>query len=184
MAIKHTLALDIPETACENIIRVIDASVYGNGLPVDCGRLDIYLPGIAVPIYIENVLPNFVSNLSTLDFGITLPNDPIGTLPDGIYTISYSVSPNDLVKVTYKHLRTTHIMNVYYREICKIQMAACEPTKEQTQKMQDLRYIKMYIDAAKAKAEYCNSPTQAMEMFVYAEKLLDKYLNGCCVSCK
>jgi hypothetical protein len=192
MAIKHTLALDIPETACENIIRIWDASVYGEGLDIDCPRLDIYLPGFSMPIYYTNnalldpptvLLPGFVKNFSTSDLGITHSSDDPGTFPDGLYTIRYSVSPNDIVFVQYYHLRTTHLMNTYYREVCKIQLQACEPNAEQHQKMHDLRYIKMYIDAAKAKAEYCHAPVQAVEMYTYAEKLLAKYLTGCCVSC-
>jgi len=192
MAIKHTLALDIPDTACENILRIWDASVYGAGLVVDCPRLDIYLPGYSIPIYYTSnalatppvvLLPGFVKNLSTTDLGITHADDEPGNFPDGLYTIKYSVSPNDKVFVQYYHLRVTHLTNVYYQEVCKIQLQACEPTAEQHQRMHDLRYIKMYIDAAKAKAEYCHAPIQANEMYDYAKKLLAKYLTGCCVTC-
>lgn len=192
MAIKHTLALDIPDTACENIIRIWDASVYGAGLAIDCPRLDIYLPGFSMPIYYspdptsippKTLDPGFIKEFSTADLGITGNDQPAGTFPDGLYTIRYSVSPNDTVYVQYYHLRTTHLVNVYYREICKVQLQACEPTAEQHQKMHDLRYIKMYIDAAKAKAEYCHAPVQAVEMYEYAERLLAKYLTGCCITC-
>ena len=34
----------------------------------------------------------------------------------------------------------------------------------------------MYIDAAKAKTEYCHSPKQGVEMLAYADKLLKKYI--------
>ena len=193
MAIKHLLALDIPETACENILRIWDASIYGDGLDIDCPRLDIYLPGFSLPIYYTTnpdldpptvLNPGFVKNFSSTDLGLTAENSDVIAFPDGLYTIRYSVSPNDTVYVQYYHLRTTRLMNMYYKEICKIQLQACEPTAEQHQKMHDLRYIKMYIDAAKSKAEYCHSPLQAVEMYEYAESLLAKYLTGCCVSCK
>jgi hypothetical protein len=193
MAIKHVLALDIPETACENVLKIWDSSIYGDGLPVDCPRLDIYLPGFSLPIYYTTnpdldpptVLdPGFVKNFSSTDLGLTAENQDVIAFPDGLYTIRYSVSPNETVYVQYYHLRTTRLMNMYYKEICKIQLQACEPTAEQHQKMHDLRYIKMYIDAAKAKAEYCHAPLQAVEMYEYAETLLSKYLTGCCVSCK
>ena len=153
MAIKHTLALDIPETACENIIRIWDASVYGAGLAVDCPRLDIYLPGFALPIYYipdalaippKTLNPGFVKNFSTADLGITANDQPAGIFPDGLYTIKYSVSPNETVFVECYHVK---------------------------------------FDDATANAEYCNSPKQAVEMYNYAETLLSKYLTGCCVSC-
>lgn len=184
MAIKHTLALDIPDTACETILRVWDASVYGQGLDVDCPRLDIWLPGFTAPVYYTDLTPGFVKNLNAIDLGFQHPQDDCAVnLPDGIYKIRYSVSPNDKVFVEYYHLRTTRITNMYYRELCKVQLEPCEPTAETHQKLHDLRYIKMYIDAAKAKAEYCHSPKQATDMLAYAEKLLEKYLTGCCVSC-
>jgi len=187
MAIRHILALDIPDTACENILRIWDASVYGEGLDIDCPRLDIYLPGFSLPIYYtedDGLAPGFTLNLSTTDLGITAANTDPSTFPDGLYRIRYSVSPNETVYVEYYHLRVTHLMNAYYKEVCKIQLQACEPTAEQHQRMHDLRYIKMYIEAAKSKAENCHAPTQAMEMYQYAEKLLGKYLTGSCLTCK
>lgn len=185
MAIKHHLCLDIPETACDSVLKVWDSSTYGEGLPVDCPRLDVFLPGFVHPVYItEDLEPGFVLNLTAKDFALQHPHaEELAPLPDGLYTIKYSVSPNDKVFVEYYHLRTTNIMNAYYREICKVQLEPCEPSPEQHQKLHDLRYIKMYIDAAKAKAEYCHAPKQGVEMLAYAEKLLRKYLTGCCVSC-
>lgn len=182
--IRHTLALDIPDTACDTILRVWDASVYGQGLDVDCPRLDIWLPGFLVPKYYTDLQPNFVKNLNAKDLGLQHPlaETPL-SLPDGLYKIRYSVSPNDKVFVEYHHLRTANIMNMYYYEICKVQLEPCEPGPEQHQKLHDLRYIKMYIDAAKAKTEYCHAPKQGVDMLAYAEKLLRSYMTGACLSC-
>ena len=123
MALKHHLALDIPETACENIIHVQDASVYAPGLPVTCPRLDITLPGFTVPIYITTGMDSrpWSMNLNAADLGLTPANtSSLIYLPDGLYTIRYSVSPNDKVYVTYYHLRVTRLLNTYYGEVCKI----------------------------------------------------------------
>jgi hypothetical protein len=182
--IRHTLALDIPDTACDTILRIWDASVYAQGLDVDCPRLDIWLPGFLVPKYYTDLQADFVKNLNAIDLGLQHPlSDTPVSLPDGLYKIRYSVSPNDKVFVEYYHLRTTNIVNMYHQEICKVQLEPCEPGPEQHQKLHDLRYIKMYIDAAKAKAEYCHAPKQGVEMLAYAEKLLRSYMTGACVSC-
>lgn len=186
-ALKHHLALDIPDTSCENIIRIMDASVYAPGLDVDCPRLDITLPGFSVPVYYTDNMSTqpWSLTLNAVDLGLTPPNTPNPVaLPDGLYTIRYSVSPNDKVYVTYYHLRVTKLLNEYYQEICKVQLTPCEPSPEQHEKMHDLRYIKMYIDGAKAKAEYCHAPHDAVEMYKYAQKLLKKYKTGCCITCK
>ena len=189
MAIKHFLALDIPETACSTIIKINDGSVYGDNMAVDCLRLDILLPGTTQPIYITAstlpaLVPGFVLNLSGIELGLQQNNSStLVELPDGLYTITYSVSPNDLVNVTYYHLRVTKTLYRLYQERCKIMLAPCEPTAETLQLLAQLRYIKDLIDTAKAKAEYCHAPIQGADMLIYAIKLLGKFNTDCCTTC-
>jgi hypothetical protein len=186
MSIKHTLGLDIPDTACDNILKIVDSSAYGQGMTPTCLRLDVTVPGFTNPAYItEDLTPGFTVNLTAIDLGLQpTSNTVLATLPDGLYTVKYSVSPNDKVYIEYYHLRMTSLLTKYFSEICKIQLATCEPTAEQKQKMDDLRYIRMLMDAAKAKAEYCHATTQAVDMYNYACKLLAKYQTGCCLTCR
>lgn len=187
MALKHVLQLDIPETACENILRIVDTSIYANKnlLPVDCERLDITLPGFSQPVYIsENLEEGFCLSLNADDLEIVCDNPASVTLADGLYTIKYSICPNEKVHVTYYHLRTTCAMNNYYKELCKLRLEACEPDEDVKQKLSDLRYIKSLLDAAKAKAEVCHAVKEGVEMLGYANKLLSKYVSGCCITCK
>lgn len=185
MAIKHFLQLDIPETACATILKIQDSSVYGTGLAIDCPRLDIILPGLTQPIYLTpSPVPGFNLNISAIDLAIQpISTSVLSELPDGLYTITYSVSPNATVFVTYYHLRTTKTKRRYYEELCKLQLQACEPTAEYIQKLNELRYIYMLIEAAKAKAEYCLAPGQGTDMLNYAIKLLDGFNSTCCTTC-
>jgi len=183
MAIKHHLALEIVDTACDHVLPIIDISTYASMLPVECSRLDITLPGFYQPVYLD-VEPHFNEAITAVRLGMqNEDNNGLATLPDGIYTIRYSVAPNDYVFVEYKFLRTTLITNEYYREVCKIQLAECEPSREVIQKMKDLRYIKMLIDAAKAKANYCDACVSSIDMLQYAQRLLKEYQLGKCLTC-
>lgn len=181
MAKKHILALDIPDTACDHILKIWDSSVYSDVIPVECSLLEITLPGFYQPNYITDVEPNFILNLSTIELGIS--SDYANPLPDGIYHIKYSVSPNSKVFVEYSHLRVTCLLNEYYRELCKIRLEPCEATEEKKQKIEKLRYIKMLIDASKAKVEYCDMPNDGLSMFKYARKLLSEFQTGKCGTC-
>lgn len=185
MATSHTLKLTIPETACTTVLRVMDMSVYVDGVAYASPKLEITLPGFTLPVEITTGLAQvFSKNFTAIDMGLqTDADEALRSLPDGLYKVKYSIAPNTTNFVEYYHLRTTSIMNDYYKEICKVQLDACEPTEAQHQKLHDLRYIKMFIDAAKAKAEYCHAPQQAIEMLVYAEKLLSKYKTGSCLTC-
>ena len=131
MAIKHRLALEILDTACDHALKISDMSSYGQGLPVECPRLDITLPGFYQPIYLDNLTPGFNEIITMITLGYQESNaTSLNGFPDGLYLIRYSVSPNDKVFVTYNHLRTTCITNEYYRELCKLQLAECEPSTE------------------------------------------------------
>lgn len=188
---KHNLALDIFETSCNEIFRIADASIYAMGIPVECPTLEILVPGFTEPVvFDEDSTPdpleiNFDNRYSAVDLLIQPAGaTELACIPDGLYTIQYSVSPNDQVFVKYYHLRTTSLMNKYYGELCKIQLEECEPVREQLQKLNDLRYIRTLIDAAKAKADVCDATQQALDMYHYAATLLNKFKNGYCVTCK
>lgn len=180
---KHILNIEAPDTGCEHILRIVDLSVYSDLIPIECGRLDIAIPGFYQPVYID-VEPNFTLNLTGIDLGLQREEDSLIILPDGLYTIRYSISPNDSVFVEISHLRTTNIMNDYYREMCKLQLSQCEPDAVVKQKMNDLLYIFMLIEAAKAKSQVCNACVQAVDMLRYAQKLLRQYKTGKCLTCK
>jgi hypothetical protein len=187
---SHQLALEIPHTPCPDRMRIIDASVYADAIAVECETLEILIPGYIDPVVFKDTdTPTpldggFDRWFTTVDLGLQAGgSSSLACLPDGLYTIQYSVSPNDEKYVKYYHLRTTQAMNDYYKELCKIQLAECEPTAEVKQHLADLRYIKMLLDSAKAKAEFCHAPDQASAMLQYANKLMKKYQDGCCVTC-
>jgi len=181
MASKHQLSLEVPETNNCQVFRVFDTSLYSDDLAVTCGTLQITSPGFNEPVSIET-LPGFNLILNACTLGIQ--SSGCGTtsqrLPDGIYVIRYSVSPNDKVFVEYYYLRTCQTVNKYFNELCKLEMAACEPQADVKAQLDELRLIKSFIDAAKAKVEYCQSPQQGMDLFVYAQRRLQRFGEMCC----
>jgi len=177
MAEKHILSLEVPTVANCEILSVRDTSQYSSLLPIDCSELLITVPGFNSPALIE-VVPNFDLNLNACALGVQSTdcgstNTP---LPDGIYIIKYSVSPNSEVFVEYNHLRTTAILNSYYEVICGLNLADCEPSSEKQKSINEVNYIRLLIDAAIAEVEYCISPNKGMEMYNYALKRLNKIL--------
>lgn len=181
MASKHQLSLDVPETNNCQVFRVFDTSLYTDDLEVTCGTLQITSPGFNEPVNIE-VLPGFNLILNACTLG--LQSSGCGTisqrLPDGIYTIRYSVSPNDKVYVEYQYLRVCQTLNKYFNFLCKLEMAACEPQPDVKADLEELRMIRSFIDAAKVKVEYCESPQQGMDLFLYAQSRLQKFGKDCC----
>ena len=181
---KHRLSLDVIESRNCDILRIDDTSVYAEDLPVDCPILNITVPGgnYSVELGENQIAPGFRINLTACI--LELQTAGCGTefkcLPDGIYVLKYSVSPNDQVMVEYNHLRTCKLRSRYDKVLCELDLSNCEPDSETEKKMQTLHKIDIYIKAAKAKAEECHEPAKAMQLYTYAKKLLDNFT---CSSC-
>lgn len=182
---KHVLSLEAPDTLNLCQLRVVDTSLYNEDVEVKCPLLEITLPGFNYSVNLEepDIAPGFMLNLTACDLEIQTECNgaTYNTLPDGIYVIKYSVSPNEHVYVTYNHLRMTKALTMYYDALCELDLGACEPDKKLEKKLDELHQIRMYLDAAKAKVEICHEPRKGMELYKYAFKLLSKME---CKSCQ
>lgn len=190
MAYKHQLSLEVPETNNCRVFRILDTSIYDSHLSVDCPKLEITSPGFNEPVVIDVVLGNPITNFSYILNACTLGLQTSGcgssseVIPDGIYTIRYSVSPNDKVYVQYHYLRTCQTVNKYFNELCRLEMAACEPEADVKEELDELRLIKSFIDAAKAKVEQCDDLQEGMELLIYAQQRLQKFSSHGCYNCR
>lgn len=181
---QHKLSLEVSETMNLSILRIEDTSIYSETIPVECPILEVTVPGFRYAVQFgKNVIkPAFRVSLTPCDLELQSTGciDNPSALPDGIYIIKYSVSPNDVVYVEYNHLRMTKALLNYSKVLCELDVAGCEPNSETAKKLEELRKIKMYLDAAKAKVEVCHEPKKGMEIFTYANKLLSKFSCNSC----
>jgi|TARA_B110000259_G_scaffold39013_1_gene44554 hypothetical protein len=175
MANKHILSLEIPTVSNCELLCIKDTSQYSSELAVDCEELLITLPGFSVPVLIK-VDKNFDKCLNACDLALQLTN--CGTIqqniPDGVYIIRYSVSPNAKVFVEYNHLRVTSLMTEYYKVMCDLDVQACQPQSKKQSLLNEMNFIRTLIDAAVANVEYCESAAQGMELYNYAKQRLNK----------
>lgn len=174
---RHQLSLEVPTVYNARLLQVDDSSIYTNALPVDCSRLEITVPGFVSAVAIE-VTRNFSSYFNSCQLGLQTHGcaDETHNLPDGIYVVRYSVSPNDHVFVEYNHLRMTQAMNLYYTKMCALGLGACEPDADVKEQLRKFQLVRSFMDAAKAKVEYCHESHKGMELFLYAQRLLGKIL--------
>src|SRR5690349_6932993 len=101
---QHILSLDIRDTCNLGILLIDDTSTYDSLLPVACPNLQITPAGYTVPASIEPTTAGFRLVLNACTIGIvnsTQCGQSLPELPDGIWRIRYSVSPNDKVFVEY-----------------------------------------------------------------------------------
>ena len=175
MADKHILSLEIPAVSNCELLCIKDTSQYNKDLAVDCEELLITLPGYTVPVLIkvdkdfDMCLTACTLALQTTNCGVTQEK-----IPDGIYIVKYSVSPNSKVYVEYNHLRVTRLLNTYYEVLCDLDVQACQPNSTKQDLLAEMSYIRTMIDAAVSNVEYCQSSAQGMQLYNYAKERLNK----------
>jgi len=179
---KHKLSLHIPDTTNDWSLTIQDTSIYATLIPIACPTLQILMPGFIRAITFNDqsmpapLQPNFIRHFTACDLEVQREN--CGTrfdcLPDGIYVIKYSVSPNDYVYVEYNHLRIVQALKKWNEKLCDLNVAACDPSLEKKIKLDELVQIKNYLEAAKNMVEFCHKPEEGMDLYNYAKKRLDK----------
>ena len=175
MAKQHILSLEIPTVSNCELLCIKDTSQYNKDLAVDCEELLITLPGYTVPVLIkvdkdfDMCLTACTLALQTTNCGVTQEK-----IPDGIYIVKYSVSPNSKVYVEYNHLRVTRLLNTYYEVLCDLDVQACQPNSTKQDLLAEMSYIRTMIDAAVSNVEYCQSSAQGMQLYNYAKERLNK----------
>jgi hypothetical protein len=171
----HILSLEVPTVLNTCILSILDTSVYTLSIPVTCPTLNVTVPGFNYSTQLT-IVPGDNTILTACDLQLQTVGcgDILNNLPDGIYVIKYSVSPNDQVFVEYNHLRISKALNTYNNILCNLDLAACEPPATIKQKLEKLQRAKMYLDAAKAKVEFCHEPANGMSLYNYAVKLMKK----------
>lgn len=171
----HKLQLEVPTVMSTCTMLVMDVSAYSELVPVTCETLTITAPGFNYSTQIS-VTQGFSQILTACDLQLQTTNcgTQYADLPDGVYVIKYSVSPNDEVYVEYNHLRITKALNRYYNALCRLDMSNCEPSPIVKEKLAKLAEVRQYLDAAKAKVEFCHEYQKGMTLYNYAMKLLNK----------
>ena len=192
---QHVLSLDIPVTMNKCILRIVDTSVYLTTPVPTCQQLEITPPGYSTTTVLgdaDGIFPGFMANLTACDLGMQSLNcgTSYADLPDGIYIVKWSISPNDLVYVEYNHLRITCALAKVQAILCDLELGACDPPADVKEKLNQITLIQRLLDAAVAMVEYCHVPEKGMNLYRYALKLLDKMdcSTGCgssssCSSC-
>lgn len=172
---KHVLSLDVPETLNTKILRIADTSIYSSVLEVACPILQILTPGAVDAISITTVAGGEkIITACDLELQLTDCDTTLTELPDGIYSIRYSVAPNDKVYVEYSHLRMSKALKLYYDIFCSVTLSGCEPLKDEKDKLSTLRLYRAMLDGAKAKVEYCHTPDEGIAIYNYVYSKLQK----------
>ena len=71
-------------------------------------------------------------------------------------------------------MRITKALIRYNKALCDVDLSDCAPSAQSQKRLTELALIKSYLEAAKAKVEFCHEPQKGMTLYNYALRLLNK----------
>lgn len=173
---EHKLGLNVITTNNQEVLHLLDESIYDADIPYVCPRIHITSPGFQYSAEIIPEAQNFNLVLTACDLEIqTTQCDSVHQLlPDGVYAIKYSVSPNEYVFVEVNHLRLTKMMNRIADIYCELEMTAGEINAKTKDKLVKLNELENYLKSATYSIEVCGDLKKGKDLYAYAQKLIDK----------
>lgn len=161
------------ETQDCKTLAILDTSFYPV-VPVSPTLL-ITVPGFNAVQFPFTI--NQVNIFNSYSLGLSSVNTVEGLLdlPDGLYTLHYSIAPNDQLFVEKYHLQTCKLEYQFAQHFAKT-VNLCDTDSKL---LKQLYRIEVLMEGAKANALVCN-PEKAVSLYKKAKELLDRINSNCC----
>jgi hypothetical protein len=175
-----TLNLDflVIPTYNTQTLGIADTSTYTTSPPVVTSpSLDITVPSFEKVSGIPFTPLDFnVINSSTV--GLTIVGDPLLPLPDGVYTIRYSIAPAYANYVEKTIMRVDQIQEKFDNAFMRLDMLECDRAIKMQSKV-ELNTVYFFIQGAIAAANNC-AVLEAEKLYTQANNMLDHFITADC----
>lgn len=155
---------------------VADASTYPASPPVSAPTIQIDVPGFGVVTLPFNI--NDFNIYTSTNLGINDISGGMLPLPDGVYTITYSVAPAYENYVTKSIMRVDQLQETFDNAFMKLDMMECDLAIKKQQKV-TLDSIYYFIQESIAAANNCALDT-ANKLYNQASNMLNNFIKNNC----
>lgn len=170
------LDLMLIDTHSSKSIGISDFSQYPVNYNIVSPTLEITASGFSpVTVAFE---PNSINIFTSNNLNITCEGEAIQDIPDGIYTIKYSITPAYIYFVSRSFLRVDALQEKFDTAFMKLDILQCDgPLRKQRE--EELNSIYYFIQEAIASANKC-APDLALKLYKKADKMLDYFIKNKC----
>lgn len=171
-----TLDIIVIPTYSSKTLGIADSSTYPSPNTTVSPTMEITVPGfgIATVPFAQNDFNVYTSN----NVGLTGPGEPSLPLPDGLYTLTYSVTPAYENFVTKTFMRVEQLQEKFDEAFMSLDMIECDRAIKQQAKV-ELNTIYFFIQGAIAAGNNCAVDT-ANKLYIQASKQLANFKKKNC----
>jgi hypothetical protein len=156
---------------------VADASTYPTTPPIVVSpTIEINVPSLGLVIL--PFTPNDFNIFTSASLGLSILGQPLIPLPDGIYTLKYTVEPAYENFVEKSIMRVDKIQEKFDGAFMKLDMMECDRAIKTQQKV-NLTSIYFFIQASIAAANNC-AIIESNKLYTQANSMLDNFIKNNC----
>lgn len=156
---------------------VADISIYPASPPISAPTITISIPNgfgdVSLPF-----TPNDFNVFNSVSLGLSDPLSPLIPLPDGVYTLTYSVTPSFENFVTKTIMRVEVLQEKFDEAFMKLDMMQCDMAIKEQSKV-DLSTIYFFIQGSISAANNCAIDT-SNTLYIQANKMLCNFIKNNC----
>jgi len=156
---------------------VADISTYPASPPISSPTITIEIPNgfgtVALPF-----TPNDFNVYNSASLGLSDPLSPLTPLPDGVYTLTYSVTPASENFVTKTIMRVDVLQEKFDDAFMKLDMMQCDMAIKEQSKV-DLNTIYFFIQGSISAANNCAIDT-SNTLYRQADRMLCNFIKNSC----
>lgn len=172
-----TPVLDIifPDTRDNKYLAIADVSDYRE-VNVNNPTIEITVPGYSVKTL--DFTPASIQTYNSNTLGITCDGCDYTGLPDGIWTVKYSIAPSYKYYIEKTFIRVYNIYEKLDKAYMKMDFMECYSQIKREDEL-FLNTVETYIEGAVASANNCSNKL-AMQLYQKANTMLTNFLNNKC----
>lgn len=158
---------------------IADISVYPNNFQVLNPNIEITAPGMMKVSITFNPKAVNIFNSNNINLTRATNFDQLASLPDGIYTIKYSIAPNHERFVEKSFMRVDKLECKFAQTFLYLDLDDDSFKDVHKNKINSLKKARMFIDGSVAAMNECDSDL-ALKLYQKADSLLDRIIEGEC----
>ena len=155
---------------------IADSSVYPTDFTIQAPTLEVTVPGFGIATI--PFIPNDFNVLNSTIVGLTTSLEPSLPLPDGAYTLRYSITPafeNNVEKTIY---RVDQLLERFDEVFMKLDMMECDSTVKK-QSTVELTRIYLLVQGSMSTANNC-AIDAANNLYIQASKKISQLIKNNC----
>lgn len=173
------LDITLMDTYSLKTMGIADISMYPNGYNISNSTIEVTAPGFKKVAIQFNPKSVNIINSNSINLTCSLSYEGLASLPDGIYTLRYSISPNQTNFVEKSFMRIEQLECKYATAFLYLDLDDTSFKETHKGKLKKLDLAKIFMKGSIAAVNECDH-LLGIKLYKKAQEIIEDIIDGEC----